>query len=456
MRVPDYVEKIPHHRLSGLSHGDPHPQYARRSGPIIAGGMTVEGCPVLFNSSYGACDPLFTIRDSSEDFYRFYQQGFLIGGGVGGFASSDDMFTVRDASVPVELLAVAGGTRQETRLQRRSKTGYAALEIDSQVLDDELNVGKDIRGADIFFEYEYDGILSIANRRGLDMEVDSSITAGVDFGSTQISRARLTLDAATRLAAGAGVDTNPVYYGSTAASASAASGAGFYHFMAEVTGAPAAQNIALQSVMKSNGAGQCIGYQGRSEASTGGTGEIVGVDGYVVPVAGTVRCIAINGNPDPFNTIAANKRLAFKGLKGAIQANAGNAIILSGAAADPAAVVTSHLNFLNAGQGYFESHVEVDGTLHADGDFDHNGTNVGLYGTAVRPQAAALTADLTHITHTAPTTPDYAIATPVSGGWGFSTQDEFETAMSVILNLQTRVAELDARLDSGTGIGVYV
>lgn len=98
-------------------------------------------------------------------------------------------------------------------------------------------------------------------------------------------------------------------------------------------------------------------------------------------------------------------------------------------------------------------------TIEIDADLNHDGSNVGLYGVAPVAQASALTAALTSITHTGPTTPDYAIAAPVDSGvgsaWGFSTQDEFETLMSVVLNNQTRIAELEGGLDASTGIGVF-
>ena len=97
-------------------------------------------------------------------------------------------------------------------------------------------------------------------------------------------------------------------------------------------------------------------------------------------------------------------------------------------------------------------HLYMTGNAQIGGDLDHDGSNVGFYGTAPVAQPAALTAALTQISHTGPTTPDYAIATPVDSGvgsaWGFSTQDEFETTMSVILNLQTRVDELESKLQS--------
>ena len=62
-------------------------------------------------------------------------------------------------------------------------------------------------------------------------------------------------------------------------------------------------------------------------------------------------------------------------------------------------------------------------------------------GTGALPVAA-----LTTITHTSPGTPDYAIAnTTNSSPFGFSTQDEANTVLSVIRNLQIRVADLENR-----------
>jgi len=55
-------------------------------------------------------------------------------------------------------------------------------------------------------------------------------------------------------------------------------------------------------------------------------------------------------------------------------------------------------------------------------------------------------AALTTITHTSPGTPDYAIAnTTNSSPFGFSTQDEANTVLSVIRNLQIRVLDLESR-----------
>ena len=101
------------------------------------------------------------------------------------------------------------------------------------------------------------------------------------------------------------------------------------------------------------------------------------------------------------------------------------------------------------GQWTLHAKVLVGGELEIDGNLNHDGSNCGLYGVAPVARPAALTAALTQISHTGPTTPDYAIATPINtNAWGFSTQDEFETVMSVILNLQTRVDEAETKLQS--------
>lgn len=80
--------------------------------------------------------------------------------------------------------------------------------------------------------------------------------------------------------------------------------------------------------------------------------------------------------------------------------------------------------------------------------------NVGFYGTDPVVQASALTTGLTTLTHTAPT-PDYAIQDlTTTTPFGFVTKDEGNTVLSVIANLQSRVADLEAALDSSTGIGI--
>jgi len=74
---------------------------------------------------------------------------------------------------------------------------------------------------------------------------------------------------------------------------------------------------------------------------------------------------------------------------------------------------------------------------------------LAFYGETPVVQPAALTAALPSITHTAPTTPDYAIQDLTdSGGFGFKTKDEGNTVLAVILNLQTRVGELEAKLQA--------
>ena len=59
----------------------------------------------------------------------------------------------------------------------------------------------------------------------------------------------------------------------------------------------------------------------------------------------------------------------------------------------------------------------------------------------------SLTTQLTTVTHHAPTTPDYAIAAlTTTTPYGFASQDEGETVLKVIANLQVRLAEVEAQL----------
>lgn len=72
--------------------------------------------------------------------------------------------------------------------------------------------------------------------------------------------------------------------------------------------------------------------------------------------------------------------------------------------------------------------------------------------TADGTQAAALTAQLTAITHTAPGTADYALQDLTdTGGFGFKTKDEGNTLLAVVANLQARCAAMEAALE---GVGI--
>lgn len=102
--------------------------------------------------------------------------------------------------------------------------------------------------------------------------------------------------------------------------------------------------------------------------------------------------------------------------------------------------------------GTYSGKLLCSAEVEIDGNLNHDGSNVGFYGTAPVAKAGALTAALTTVTHTTPGTPDYAIANPIDSGvgsaWGFSTEDEFETVMSVIANLQTRQNAIETALQN--------
>lgn len=96
---------------------------------------------------------------------------------------------------------------------------------------------------------------------------------------------------------------------------------------------------------------------------------------------------------------------------------------------------------------------------NADSDFKTNGigefgSGIGLFGTTPPAQAAAMTTPQTNLGVSGPSTPDFSPAVTNSSPYGLTTADEFETVLEVIFNLQIRVNELEAMLDSSTGIGV--
>lgn len=74
---------------------------------------------------------------------------------------------------------------------------------------------------------------------------------------------------------------------------------------------------------------------------------------------------------------------------------------------------------------------------------------LGFFGVTAVVKPTALTTQLTTLTYTAPTTPDYAIAAVTqTTPFGFTTADEAHTVLSVIKNLQDRVAQLETKLQS--------
>ena len=124
---------------------------------------------------------------------------------------------------------------------------------------------------------------------------------------------------------------------------------------------------------------------------------------------------------------------------------------------------TEYINSANAGHLDLNATTSID--LNANMDISAKniitdtttGTQIGtgatqkiaFYGKTPVVQATALTAQLTTLTFTAPGTPDYAIQdfTQVTP-WGFASQDEANTVLSTIANLQARVAELETRLST--------
>lgn len=72
-------------------------------------------------------------------------------------------------------------------------------------------------------------------------------------------------------------------------------------------------------------------------------------------------------------------------------------------------------------------------------------SKIGFFGNTPVAQQNTLTAQLSTITHTAPSTPDYALQDLTLSGYGFATKDEGNSLLKVVENLQVRVAEIETR-----------
>lgn len=80
---------------------------------------------------------------------------------------------------------------------------------------------------------------------------------------------------------------------------------------------------------------------------------------------------------------------------------------------------------------------------------DGSGTSSDFNALGTTGPLAALTAQLTTITHAAPAADDFAIQSVTqTTPFGFASADEGNTVLKVIANLQTRLAEVEARLES--------
>ena len=149
------------------------------------------------------------------------------------------------------------------------------------------------------------------------------------------------------------------------------------------------------------------------------------------------------------------------GVNGFLGVAVGEADNSSGSAGDITVEVWSEGEFTLTGSGFAQA--DVGSKVYAEDNYtvgvsiSSASVPIGMVtefisSTQIRVDIDAVgvgalpVAALTTITHTAPTTPDYAIAnTTNTSPYGFSTQDEANTVLSVIKNLQIRVLDLENR-----------
>jgi hypothetical protein len=107
---------------------------------------------------------------------------------------------------------------------------------------------------------------------------------------------------------------------------------------------------------------------------------------------------------------------------------------------------TSEWNFSGTVFGIGEANDIAVGTTTGTKIGTAAAQKLGFFGADPVVQQTELTDELTTITHTAPGTADFAIQNLSLTGYGFVTEDEGNTVLSVIANLQARVNELETKL----------
>jgi hypothetical protein len=107
---------------------------------------------------------------------------------------------------------------------------------------------------------------------------------------------------------------------------------------------------------------------------------------------------------------------------------------------------TSEWNFSGTVFGIGEANDIAVGTTTGTKIGTATTQKLGFFGVTPVVQQTELTDELTTITHTAPGTADFAIQNLSLVGYGFVTEDEGNTVLSVIANLQARVNELETKL----------
>lgn len=136
-----------------------------------------------------------------------------------------------------------------------------------------------------------------------------------------------------------------------------------------------------------NASGVGYGYQGYGQnTAASGTGlQAIGVYGFAQATNG----LMVGVQAQPFSVT--NKGFAFYAPNGNNHFNNGVSYFYTATALQSAATTTHITPGTNDGSIYIEALLEVDGTAFFDGDIDHNGSNIGFFGTAPTAQAAAYT-----------------------------------------------------------------
>ena len=103
---------------------------------------------------------------------------------------------------------------------------------------------------------------------------------------------------------------------------------------------------------------------------------------------------------------------------------------------------------LTAGLEFTDAYAIAVGTTTGTKIGTATSQKLGFWNTTPAVQPTALTAALTQITHDGPATPDYSIQSVGPAIYGFASENEMDTLLSVVKNLQVRVDQMESKFQT--------
>lgn len=258
--------------------------------------------------------------------------------------------------------------------------------------NDTADHSKDLIFIDVNYDFDNSGAVCLAEIAAINIDMDMTLTAAIAaVPKFRLFKADLNYGGHNPLDAAFEVTV-------TGTGATALFGGSMAHFRWNNS---AVSGVALKAEVYGSSASAAasniiVGITGFADGADSYTGMIIGFRGVCDNTNSASGAIAVHGRPAAtVTTLAKDKMVALGGFEGHLFLNGGSGAFIdttAGSFDTPNVISPTHLDFVNnTGELYVENNVEIDGILYLDGDLDHNGANIGFFGTAPVAQAAAYT-----------------------------------------------------------------